>query len=113
LKLRNETNGALLAEQIERASSLHARLTGLLGRRALPEGCGLAIEPCNSVHTFFMRFAIDVVFLDERGIVVRAIASLKPWRATRIHRHARAAVELPPGTIERTATSEGHRLAFV
>jgi uncharacterized membrane protein (UPF0127 family) len=89
-----------------------ARLRGLLRRAALPEGEALAIEPCTSIHTFFMRFAIDVAFLSREGRVVRAISDLNPWRATRIHASAALAVELPAGTLRRTGTIEGDALAF-
>jgi uncharacterized membrane protein (UPF0127 family) len=111
-RLVNSRNGAVLAERVEHAASIRARLRGLLGRAALPEGEALAIEPCTSIHTFFMRFAIDVAFLSREGRVVRAISDLSPWRATRIYSSAALAVELPAGTLRRTGTVEGDPLAF-
>ncbi len=108
--VRNSRTGAVLAERVERASTMLARLRGLLGRRALPEGEALLIEPCASIHTFCMRFAIDAAFLSRELRVLRAIPDLGPWRATRLHRGAAMALELPRGTLARTGTREGDAL---
>ena len=111
-RLVNRTRGAVLALRVERAEGMLDRMRGLLGRAALREGEGLALLPCNSIHTFFMRFPIDAVFLDRNGRVVRALPALRPWRATRFHLRAAQAVELPEGTLARTGTREGDELAF-
>jgi len=105
--LRNARTGAVLADRIERAATPLARLRGLLGRRRLEEGQALLIEPCAAIHTFFMRFAIDAAFLSRDLRVVRAISTLEPWRATRLHSRAAMVVELPAGTLQRTGTREG------
>jgi uncharacterized protein len=112
VRLVNRTRGAVLADRVERARRMRDRLRGLLGRGALHPGEALAILPCGSIHTFFMRFDIDAVFLDRRGRVVRAIAGLRPWRATRFHLRAAQVVELPAGTLSSTGTREGDELAF-
>jgi uncharacterized protein len=112
LRLVNRTTGAVLAVRVARAKRMLERLRGLLGRDALGEGEALAIAPCASIHTFFMRFAIDAVFLDRRGRVVRAIAELRPWRATRFHLGAVQVVELPAGSLARSGTREGDELSF-
>jgi uncharacterized membrane protein (UPF0127 family) len=108
--LRNSRTGAVLAHDVERASTALARLRGLLGRSALPDGQALLIEPSASIHTFFMRFTIDAAFLSHELRVLRAIPDLGPWRATRIHRGAAMALELPRGTLVRTGTREGDAL---
>jgi uncharacterized membrane protein (UPF0127 family) len=108
--LRNRRTGAVVAEQVERAATPLARLRGLLGRRSLPEGQALLIEPCTSIHTFFMRFPIDAAFLTRDLRVLRAIPALKPWRATGFYPRAAIAVELPAGTLVRTGTREGDTL---
>jgi uncharacterized membrane protein (UPF0127 family) len=110
--LYNLRTGAVLARQVERAVTMAARLRGLLGRSGLPDGEALAIEPCTSLHTFFMRFPIDALFLSREGRVIRAISDLRPWRATRIYPRATLAVELPAGTIARTGTREGDTLVI-
>jgi hypothetical protein len=70
-----------------------------MGRASLPAGEGLWIEPCNSIHMFFMRFAIDAVFLDRDNRVKRVVRDLKPWRVSPIVFGARTVVELPAGSV--------------
>lgn len=106
-ELRNRTRGLVLATRVVEARSLPARLRGLLGRSSLSEGEALVLAPCASVHTFFMRFPIDVLFLAADGRAVRAIGSLRPWRATRIHPSAVCAVELPAGALARSGSRAG------
>lgn len=93
------------------ARALPARLRGLLGRREWGEIDGLLIDPCNGVHTMFLRFAIDVVFLDGDDRVV-AIERLRPYRLGRIHPRARRALELPEGTAERFQLCAGDQVTF-
>ena len=112
MRLTNRRTGAELATDVERAVTVLTRLRGLLGRDGLAEGAALVIEPCTSIHTFFMRFSIDAAFLDKAGRVVRAIPDLRPWRATRIYPSASLVVELPAGTLARTGTIEGDELLF-
>ena len=102
----------LVADKVELAATWKSRLKGLLGRGCLPEGEGLHLVPCSSIHMFFMRFPIDVAFLDARGRVVRAVHGIKPWRATRIYFEAHSALELAAGTLARTAVHEGDLLRF-
>ena len=112
-RLVNARNGSVLAERVESALSMRARLVGLLGRRELPQGEALRIEPCTSIHTFFMKFPIDAAFLARDGTVLRAIPDLRPWRATRIYPKAAMVVELPAGTLRRTDTREGDALQWL
>jgi len=102
----------VVADKVERATSWKSRLKGLLGRESLAQGEGLHIEPCNSIHMFFMRFPIDVAFLDPGGKVVRAIHGIKPWRATRVFLDAHSALELPSGTLAQAGVHEGDLLRF-
>jgi uncharacterized protein len=112
LRVENVTRGCILADRAERASSFVQRLVGLLGRARLSVGEGLLITPCNAVHTFFMRMAIDVAFLDAEGVVLRQVGALPPWRATPVQRGARSVLELPAGTLQASGTREGDRLRF-
>jgi uncharacterized protein len=91
------------------AESFAARMRGLLGRRALPAREGMLIRRESSVHTFFMRFAIDVVFLDREEVVVGIEPSLSPWK-TAGRRGAKAVVELAAGECERRGVQVGDRL---
>lgn len=110
LRVTNDRTGETLGDSIRSARSLWDRTRGLLGRRGLEPGEGLWIEPCSSIHMFFMRFAIDAVFTDRDGRVVRVVPRLEPWRLAIGGRDARAVVELPVGTIERSATQAGDLL---
>ena len=112
MRLVHLGSGAVVAERVERAVTMRARLKGLLGRASLPEGEALVIEPCTSIHTFFMRFTIDAAFLTREGRVVRAIPDLRPWRATRVYPKAALVVELPAGTLRRAQVAEGDVLDF-
>ncbi len=108
--LRNLTKGTVVADKLKVADTFGKRLRGLMGRSELPQGEGLMITPCNSIHTFFMRFPIDVLFIDEYLFVVHIIPSLKPYRLSPLVRTARSVVELPAGTIARSRTEPGDRL---
>lgn len=113
LMLRNITRGTTIAERLDIADTFFKRLRGLMGRRELPEGEGLLLTACNAIHTFGMRFPIDVLFLDENHGVVHAIHALGPRRIGGPVRTARYAVELPAGTIARSRTEVGDRVAKV
>jgi uncharacterized protein len=78
------------------ADSFLARLGGLLARPRLREGQALVLAPCTSVHTCFMRYAIDVAFIDKHGRVMKLVEHLRPWRAASCW-HAHAAIELAAG----------------
>lgn len=112
LVVRNLTRDTLLASRAERAASFYSRFVGLMGRAALPFGEGLWIDPCNAIHTFFMRIPIDAVFLDPEQRVITTLSALVPWRATRIYRKARTVLELPAGTLTASRTAEGDQLEF-
>ncbi|HVM16228.1 MAG TPA: DUF192 domain-containing protein [Gaiellaceae bacterium] len=88
-----------------------ARMRGLLGRRALPQGEGLLLRPAGSIHTAFMRFPIDAVFLDAELRVVRIASDLPPWRAAAA-RGARAVLEVAAGESRRVGLAVGERLAL-
>ena len=101
----------ILVSQLTVADTFFGRLRGLLGRKDYSPGEGLLIKPCNWVHTFGMRFPIDVLFLDSKGAVV-AVESLPPNRMGRPHRSA-AALELPQGTVERYGIKAGDELQII
>jgi uncharacterized protein len=102
LKLQPAANANVdLASDLRIADSLITRTKGLLGRPNLPEGEGLWIKRCNSIHTVFMKFPIDAVFVDDDLKVVSVYHALKPWRITRLHLKASSVFELPAGTVEK------------
>ena len=102
-------DGRTLCETCVVADNPLTRLRGLLGRRNLPEGEGLLLRPSSSIHTWFMRFAIDVVFLDRELRVLRVVDSLRPWRFAGC-RGASAVLELPAGEASARGVAIGNRL---
>lgn len=111
-ELRNERTGAVIADRVLTAFDSASRNTGLLRHESLPEGSGLIIAPSNSIHTFFMRFSIDVAFVAKDGRIVKIRAAVPPWRLAGALR-AYAVVELPAGRLEKTDTRRGDRLIIV
>lgn len=110
LTLRRE-DGRVVAESVTVADSTGRRLRGLLGKRDLPSGHGVLLRPAWSIHTAFMRFAIDVVFLDADQIVIKIVPSLAPFK-TASCRGAREVVELRAGECERRGLALGDRVAW-
>jgi uncharacterized membrane protein (UPF0127 family) len=111
LRVWNVTRQCEVASQVEVARTASARRKGLLGRRGLEPGTGLWLVPCASIHTFFMRFAIDVVYLDRRHRVKKVRSAVGPWRLS-VCLSACSVLELPAGTAERTNTQSGDQLKF-
>ena len=109
-RIVNSTHNTVLAERAERARSYWARLRGLMFRRSLPADGGMVIEPNGSVHTFWMRFPIDVVFVDRQNRVVGIVHAMPPNRPYAGARKARRTIELPAGAIARTGTQVGDQL---
>ena len=105
--IANETRGTTVADRAEVAASFWSRGKGLIGRKSLPEGYGLVIRPCGSIHMFFMSIPLDVLHLDRDGRVLRVLAGIKPWRLGPIVRGGRSVIELPAGTAARTGTVAG------
>jgi uncharacterized protein len=101
--------GSVVCERCIVADRMLPRMKGLLGRRELPSGEGMLIRPAPSIHTFFMRFPIDVVFLARDGEVLKVSSNVKPWRA-RSCRRAHSVLELAAGEAERRSVARGDRL---
>lgn len=95
-----EGSGRELAGHVLLADSLFLRMKGLLGRESLEQGHCLWIRPCKGVHTFFMRFAIDVIFLDRQQRVVELACNLAPNRMTPVYGKAASVLELPAHAAE-------------
>jgi uncharacterized membrane protein (UPF0127 family) len=109
--LRIERTHVILASHIESAFDSSSRRTGLLGRDHLAEGSALILAPCSAIHTFFMRFPIDVVHVTRDGRVVRIREALRPWRVSAAWR-AYATVELAACSVRRAALRAGDRIAL-
>ena len=109
LALINERTRAAIATEVELASTRATRRRGLLGRDSLPPSSALMLTPCLAVHTAFMRFTIDVMFLDIDGYTVKLVSDVPPWRMTASAR-AHTVVEMAAGSLRRHAIALGDRL---
>ena len=111
MRVSNRTTGKSLGNDIAVADTGSKRRTGLLKHHSMREGEGLWIVPCEAVHTFFMKFSIDVVFLSKDRKILKTKKSMPKSRIALCLR-AHSVLELPPGTLERTGTVPGHQLEF-
>jgi uncharacterized protein len=109
---RNASLDTVIADKVGVADTRSTRAVGLLTRSGLEPGEGLWIVPSRGVHTWGMRFAIDILALDQAGTVIDCVSNLRPWRM-RLPRAGTAGVlELPAGTLEASRTSMGHRIVL-
>ncbi len=111
VKVRNESRGEVLGDAVTVADTSPTRNVGLLKHTSLKAGEGLWIIPCQSVHTFFMKFAIDLVYLDKRRRVRKVCHAVRPWRASACL-VAHSVLELPAGSVAPTGTEVGDQLLF-
>lgn len=109
-RIQNLTSGEVLAERSEKVTNPIRRGIGLIGRKGLPPDGGLIIQPCNSVVSFFMRFSIDVIFVDVALKVLYIRSDMVPWRTSRFVRGSKFVIELPAGTALRARTAVGDEL---
>ena len=107
----NERTGARVATTVETAFDSATRRRGLLGRDGLAEGHALVLAPCNAVHTFRMRFAIDVLFVARDGVVTKVVERLGTWRMAASFR-AFATIEFRAGFVAAQDVRVGDRLSF-
>lgn len=110
--LRNVRSGGVVASRVELATDSARRRRGLLGRDTFDHGSALVIAPCSAIHTFFMRFAIDVVFVARDGRVLKTYAAV-PARRIAFSAGAFAVIELPAGTLARSEANRGDTLRLV
>lgn len=108
--VRNATRSTVIAHQAHVADTFFSRMAGLLGRRSLPKKEALIITRCQSIHMFFMRFAIDAIFVDRNNQVVGLVQGIKPFRLSPIFFRASFVVELPEGSIVQSNTSLGDKI---
>ena len=99
----------MIVTSLRLADSFWPRLKGLLGTAVLPEGEGLLLCPCNCVHTCGMRYAIDVLFVDSDGRILKLVQALAPWRSACCWQAA-AVLELSAGTAQRQNLQSGQQL---
>jgi uncharacterized membrane protein (UPF0127 family) len=107
--LMNARTEAPVANTVELAVNSAERRKGLLGRDSMAAGSALVITRCNAVHTFWMRFAIDIAFVDKSGVVKKIVRDLRPWRIAGAL-FASTAVEFPAGTLTENVLQVGDRV---
>lgn len=112
MKLLIRENGQVLAQEVRTAGTFLTRLKGLMGTRSLPTGSCLHIIPCRSVHTFFMRYSIDVVHLDGHNRIVGMEMDLKPGRIGSTFQTTLSVLELPAGTLYHSKAQIGQTVQF-
>ena len=107
MKVYNSSKNNIIADKADIAQNPFTRIVGLLLKKSVSENEGLVINPCNSVHTFFMRFPIDVLFVNKRNEIIACYENVKPWRILPIHLRSNYVVELCAGEISSKNIQKG------
>ncbi len=113
VRVMNTTRNAVLGGRIRIADDFRSRTLGLLGSTPPLPGEGLLLIPCRGIHMIGLRFPLDVVFLDARGVVRAAFHDLQPGLRLRWNRHAASTLELPAGTLRASGTRRGDVIAWL
>ncbi|MFA9556304.1 DUF192 domain-containing protein [Evansella sp. AB-rgal1] len=113
LKLVNLGNDRVIAANVNQAYSFFKRLKGLMFTKKLPIGDGLHIKPCPSVHTYFMNYAIDILYINKDNQVVAIDEALAPGKVGKRYKGAHSVVELSAGTVKRSETKVGQKMKFI
>ncbi len=109
----NAESGKIIASKVRIAETFKSRSIGLLDRSSIAEEEGLLIKPCNSIHTFFMKFPIDAIFLNKDNIVVKVVHGIPAWRLSGAMLRGFMVLELKSGTATKYGIVAGNKLNFV
>lgn len=109
----NNTRRTVVATDTRKADTYCKRLIGLMGKPSIPKGFGLWITPCQDIHSFFMRFEFDAIFLNKEGKVLHLMERMKPWRISKFVKGGKVVLELPAGAITESGTQLGDELALI
>jgi hypothetical protein len=110
--VRNADRGTVLATRARLASSYIDRFFGLMGRKRIEDGGGLLLTKSASIHSFFMRFRFDAVFVDRDNRVTKTVPNMRQWWAAFGGRGAKDTIELPSGTIAASGTERGDLIEY-
>jgi uncharacterized protein len=113
LKLINKTNNTIISENVMVADTFFKRLKGLMFTKELPEQSALHIMPCNEIHTFNMKYSIDVLYLDGNNNIIDVNENMAPGKIGRRVKNAISVVELPSGKVKRLGVKVGQTVAFI
>lgn len=108
-RLEKEDQGELILEELKIADTFTKRLKGLMGKTLKPSE-GLLIRPCNSIHCFFMKIPIDVLFLDDHNVVLHKIEQMRPWTVSSVIRGSKYVIEANAGAFQKIV--KGDRLTL-
>jgi uncharacterized membrane protein (UPF0127 family) len=112
IRILNKTRNIVISQQATIADTAFSRLKGLLGRDSIGAQEALVITQCRSIHMFFMRFGIDVIFVDRHSRVVGTVKRIQPFQMSPYFWRASQAIELPEGVIEKTGTVRGDEIVM-
>lgn len=112
IKIVNARTGRDVAHKARLAENFWTRAVGLIGKQSFDKGEGLIFPRCNSVHTFFMRFSLDLIFVNKDGVVTSIIENIQKWRISPFISGTSKVIELPTGTIKDSGTMIGDKLLF-
>lgn len=96
-----KVNGKTVLSEVEVADNFFTRFKGLMMKKNIEDNFALVISPCNSIHMFFMRISLDVLFVDKENVVIGMCKGIKPWRISKLHPKASYVVECKEGTIDK------------
>jgi uncharacterized protein len=113
MRLINQTKNTILAEDVFLARAPFSRMKGLLGRKVFLPGQAIILEPSNSIHTFFMRFPIDILFVDKNYKIIEILPEFSPNKISRIYWHSSRVIELPAGRLNLTNTKVQDQLQLL
>ncbi|MFN8671140.1 MAG: DUF192 domain-containing protein [Candidatus Sericytochromatia bacterium] len=113
IKIINKKNQSIIGDKIGYANNPLSRFIGLMNRKELQENEGLLLTPCNSIHMFFMKIPLDVVFIDRKDKIVKTIENIKPWKISPVVFKAQSVLELPVGHIKKYDLQENDNLELV
>lgn len=113
MKILNKSNDKFLATEVILADTFISRLKGLMLKKNLEKGMAMLIYPCNMIHTSFMKFPIDVIFLSDEYEVISVIENILPWHISPLVRKSIIVLELPSGAIKNTNTKIGDFIEII
>lgn len=113
MKVYNSSKNQIIADDVKVAQNFFTRSFGLLLRKSLSENEGLIIKPCCSIHTFFMKFSIDVLFVNSKNQIIALYENVKPYRILPIHLSSRYVIEFPSGSISSKNIENGNLITIL
>lgn len=113
MKIMDTHSGCVVADHVKWARNYFTRLKGLMFKKSIKVGEGILLYPCNGIHMFFMKFPLDILFLDSDLVVIKQINGIKPGQISPVIKKARYILEVSCGTMDPWGNIEGHRLQLV